>query len=171
MNIVLTGFMASGKTTISKAIAKISGLSLIDTDELLEADEGMTINEMFSARGEEYFRSREHEAIKKAAAMYAAVISTGGGAVLNKSNMTELRKSGIIFNLAPDFDVIKSRLEEAALTRPLLRNQNIADVKRRFDERRRYYDDCDYKIEIHGDKTPEEYAAHILSIFKAQTDK
>ena len=111
MNIVITGFMASGKTTVSKEIAAMSNYEFIDTDELLEKNEGITINEIFAKYGEEYFREREHETIKKVSGMDNMVISTGGGVVLSKANMAELRKNGVIFNLAPDFEVIRERLE------------------------------------------------------------
>ena len=166
MNIVLTGFMASGKTSISREIAAMSKFELIDTDELLEQTEGMTINEIFAKYGEEYFRKKEHETIKKVSAMDNAVISTGGGVVLNKANMAELRKNGMIFNLAPDFEVIRERLEEAAATRPLLQNQNIEEIKQRFEARRPFYDDCDYKVKVVSSRTPKSYAIEILSAVK-----
>lgn len=168
MNIVITGFMASGKTTISNEIAAMSNYEFIDTDELLEKNEGITINEIFAKYGEEYFREREHETIKKVSCMDNMVISTGGGVVLNKANMAELRKNGVIFNLAPDFEVIRERLEAAAATRPLLQNQDIADVKRRFEARRPFYDDCDYKIKIVPERTARSCAIEILDIIKSR---
>jgi shikimate kinase len=163
MNIVLTGFMASGKTEISKAIEAISRYTRLDTDDMIAESEGCTINEIFSEHGEEYFRKVEHEIIKKAAAADNAVIATGGGAVLNKDNILELRKTGIIFNLSPDFSVIRDRLEEASATRPLLQNQNIEEVRKRFESRKPFYDDCDYKIHIVNGRTPKSYAMEILS--------
>lgn len=166
MNIVITGFMASGKTTVSKEIAAMSNYEFIDTDELLEQSEGITINEIFAKYGEEYFREREHETIKKVSKMDNMVISTGGGVVLSKANMAELRKNGVIFNLAPDFEVIRERLEAAAATRPLLQNQNIADVKRRFEARRPFYDDCDHKIKIVHGSTARSCAMEILDLIK-----
>ena len=67
MNIVLTGFMATGKTEISKAISEISKYNLVDTDDMIVEQEGITINEIFDKCGEEYFRKTECEVIKKAA--------------------------------------------------------------------------------------------------------
>ena len=110
MNIVLTGFMASGKTEVSKAVASMSKYKLIDTDDMIVEKEGMSINEIFERHGEEYFRRVEHECVCRAAAMDNMVIATGGGVVLNKSNIDALRKNGMIFNLAPDFEVIEERL-------------------------------------------------------------
>ncbi len=65
--------------------------------------EGITINEIFDKCGEEYFRKTECEVIKKAAEMKNVVIATGGGVVLNEQNIENLRKTGVIFNLSPDF--------------------------------------------------------------------
>lgn len=65
MNIVLTGFMATGKTEISKAISEISKYNLVDTDDMIVEQEGITINEIFDKCGEEYFRKTECEVIKK----------------------------------------------------------------------------------------------------------
>lgn len=105
MNIVLTGFMATGKTEISKAISEISKYNLVDTDDMIVEQEGITINEIFDKCGEEYFRKTECEVIKKAAEMKNVVIATGGGVVLNEQNIENLRKTGVIFNLSPDFSV------------------------------------------------------------------
>lgn len=163
MNIVLTGFMASGKTEISKAIASISKYELIDTDDMIVEEAGMTINEIFANHGEEYFRKLENEIIKKAAAKDNAVIATGGGVVLNRENISELRKTGIIFNLSPDFSVIEERLEKAAATRPLLRNQSMDEIRSQFEKRRPFYDNCDCKINVISGRTPKSYAMEILS--------
>ena len=116
MNIVLTGFMATGKTEISKAISEISKYNLVDTDDMIVEQEGITINEIFDKCGEEYFRKTECEVIKKAAEKKNVVIATGGGVVLNEQNIENLRKTGVIFNLSPDFSVIRERIEEARKT-------------------------------------------------------
>ncbi len=165
-NIVLTGFMASGKTEISKAIAQISQYKLIDTDDMIVEAAGMSINEIFAKYGEEEFRRIEHECICRAAQMSGMVIATGGGAVLNKENIKELRKKGKIFNLAPEFKVIEERLAAAAATRPLLQNQDIAAVKKRFEDRLPYYADCDCKIHVISGRSPKSYAMEIISLME-----
>ena len=119
MNIVITGFMASGKTEISKQLHKLSGYSLVDTDELIVKKTGMSINEIFEKKGEEAFREIEHNVISEVSKRDNTIISTGGGVPLNEINMDELRKNGIIVNLAPDFDVIKQRLTNARSTHAL----------------------------------------------------
>lgn len=164
MNIVLTGFMASGKTEISKSIASVSKYKCVDTDDMIEKAAEMTINDIFAKYGEERFREMEHEAVKEAASMENMVIATGGGAALDASNIEELRKTGVIFNLAPDFEVIADRIAAAAATRPLLKNQSMDDIKERFIKRQPFYDNCDYKIHIIKGRSPKSYAMEILNI-------
>ena len=168
MNIVLTGFMATGKTEISKAISEISKYNLVDTDDMIVEQEGITINEIFDKCGEEYFRKTECEVIKKAAEMKNVVIATGGGVVLNEQNIENLRKTGVIFNLSPDFSVIRERLEEARKTRPLLKRDSIENIKKRFDDRKPFYDNCDYKIKVIHGRTPRSYAMEILDIMESR---
>lgn len=162
MNIVLTGFMATGKTKISRCLAELTGYELIDTDTAVEAEAGMSINDIFEKYGEEHFRELEAAAAKKAAQADRTVISTGGGTVLRSENIEELRKNGVIVNLAPDFEVIKARMEKAAATRPLMNGQSMEAVKKRFDERQPFYDNCDIKIKVTNEKTPLEHAREIL---------
>lgn len=164
MNIVLTGFMASGKTEISKVIASISNYKLIDTDDMITKAVGMSINEFFDKFGESEFRNIEHNIVCEAAKLDGYIIATGGGVPLNKDNMDQLRKNGIIINLAPDFCVIEERLEAARATRPLLKEQDIESIQQRFNERIPFYNNCDFKIHVINGRTPKSYAMEILDI-------
>jgi shikimate kinase len=164
MNIVLTGFMASGKSEISKAIAELSKYTLVDTDALTEKKMNMTINDIFEKYGEEYFRKIEKEIVANVSKLNDAVIATGGGVVLDADNIKVLKETGVVFNLSPDFSVIKERLEEARKTRPLLKFDSISNIEKRFNERKPLYDNCDYKINIINGRTPRSYAIEILKI-------
>lgn len=166
MNIVLTGFMATGKTAIGRAIADNSGYAFEDTDSMIVTRSGMEINEIFDKYGEERFREMEREAVCDAAKRDNTVIATGGGVVLDKRNIDTLRKNGVIFNLNPDFSVIESRVSEARATRPLMKNENIEEIKKRFEQRKPFYDNCDCKIHITHDRTPASYAEEILKIME-----
>ncbi len=159
--------MATGKTKISRELSNALGFDLADTDDMIAEAAGMSINEIFEKYGEEHFRRLEREAVKKAAALESTVISTGGGTVLCAENMTELRKNGIIFNLAPNFSVIAERIEKAAKTRPLLQGQSIDDIYKRFCDRSKYYDNCDYKVNVTNDRTPAENSLRILEIYRS----
>lgn len=164
MNIVLTGFMASGKTEVSKAIAELSDYILLDTDDMIVKKAGMSINEIFASHGEQYFRQLEKKAVSEASSMEKAVIATGGGVILDKENVSLLRRTGVIFNLAPDFSVIAGRINTARKTRPLMQNESIANIEKRFNERLPFYADCDYKIKVVNGRTPRSYAIEILKI-------
>ena len=164
MNIVLTGFMASGKTQISKQLAKLIGYNIVDTDALIVDEMKMSINEIFDTMGETEFRKIEHNIICKASVLDKTVISTGGGVVLDTSNIKELRKNGVIVNLSPDFDVIQERLNYAKSSRPLLKNSDIDSIKKRFYDRLPYYAVCDYKIKVSNEHEPEYFAKEIVKL-------
>lgn len=95
-NIVLIGMPGSGKTAVGALAAERLGRKLLDTDAMVEAAEGMTIPELFSRRGEGYFRDCESAAVQRAASEQNAVIATGGGAVLRPENVAALRETGVI---------------------------------------------------------------------------
>lgn len=162
MNVALTGFMASGKTEISKHLSKLLGFNLVDTDELITQKMDMSINEIFEKFGEEKFREVEYDVICQCAQLDNTVISTGGGVPMNKENITALRKNVVIVNLAPDFEVIKERLIKARATRPLLQNESIENIEKRFNDRLPFYADCDLKIKVSNEFDAKHFAEEIL---------
>ena len=105
MNIILCGFMGSGKTVVGTELAKITGRKFVDTDEMVEKKQGVAIKAIFATRGEEYFRDLEWEVCKEVAQMKDAVISTGGGAMTFQRNVDAVKNSGKIVFLDADFDV------------------------------------------------------------------
>ena len=98
-NIVITGFMASGKTTVGELLEELTDKKLIDTDSMIEEKTGMSITEIFEKSGEEYFRKLERDTVSKAASQQNRIIAVGGGAVLDERNTRELRRSGVIYLL------------------------------------------------------------------------
>lgn len=163
-NIVLTGFMASGKTATGQALAELTGRQFVDTDAMIEAEAGLTANEIFAQHGEVYFRDLESAAVLRAAQMEDAVIATGGGAVLRVENIEILRKTGVIVNLEPTEETIRARLSQAAGTRPLLQGQEITQVLERFRARQPFYSNCDYKLCVTNGRSPQDYAEEILEM-------
>lgn len=98
-NIILTGFMATGKTTIGIGLAKALGYAFVDTDHLIEDRWGQTITEIFREKGEAAFRTMETDVARELGKKEGLVIATGGGMVLDPVNITALEKQGRIFCL------------------------------------------------------------------------
>lgn len=119
-NIVLTGFMGSGKTTVGKLLSERYGYTFIDTDQYIEEKCGCTITELFSKKGESYFRQLETDTLKELnASLTHAVLSTGGGLPLREENAAELATLGTVIYLQITPEEVISRLS-GDNTRPLL---------------------------------------------------
>ena len=119
-NIVLTGFMGSGKTTVGKLLSERYGYTFIDTDQYIEEKCGCTITELFSKKGEAYFRQLETDTLKELnASLNHAVLSTGGGLPLREENAAELATLGTVIYLQITPEEVISRLS-GDNTRPLL---------------------------------------------------
>jgi len=136
-NIILTGFMGSGKSTIGRILAKkIYHSYFLDTDSLIEHFENKKISEIFSEYGEEYFRESEKRVfdwIKDN--VQKAIISTGGGLPIF---IPEIKEAGIVIYLKVDFDTILERMTADELkNRPLF--QNINKAKELFKQRDEVY--------------------------------
>jgi shikimate kinase len=124
-SIVLIGFMGSGKTTLGKWIAENQGYIFVDTDELIETEEGRTINEIFATDGEEYFRNLETEVIGRLAEDdRKLVISVGGGLPVRDENRKLMRRAGRVVYLNTGVDELERRLK-GDTTRPLLAGSDL----------------------------------------------
>ncbi len=161
-NIVLTGFMASGKSVVGKALAEKLGREFIDSDTAIEEKCGMTIPEIFEKQGEKYFRNVEKEVIAELSLKSRSVIATGGGAVLDSDNIEALRKNATIVNLEPNDAVIRNRLSKDDGTRPLNKGQDIEQILARFENRKPFYDNCDVKVKITTEMSVEKVAEAVL---------
>ena len=110
-NIVLIGFMGSGKSITGKLLAYRLGYSFVDTDTAIEQEYKTKIKDMFAKEGEAVFRQRETATIQKLAQKSHQVISTGGGVATKETDMQELRKNGIIIALTAMPHTILKRLK------------------------------------------------------------
>ena len=144
-NIVLTGMPASGKSTVGRLIAEAMGREFIDTDEIIECDEGKKIPDIFKEYGEKYFRDAETRAIKKAASLCGKVIATGGGAILREENVDALRENGKIYFIdRPLADLIPTS------DRPL--SSDRVAIEKRYNERYAIYTrTADVRIDVDSD--------------------
>lgn len=161
-NIVLCGFMGSGKTVVGKELAKILGVKFVDTDELIEEEQGVAIKAIFATHGEDYFRDLEYEMCKKVAKMNGVVVSTGGGAMTFKRNVDAIKEGSKVVFLDASFDVICDRIGDST-TRPLFQDKEKA--KKLYDERKdKYLSAADYVI--NGDMGARKTAMQIAEIFR-----
>lgn len=125
-NIVLIGFMGTGKTAVGRRLADRLGWSFVDTDKEIENLYGKTVAQIFCRYGEVRFRSEEAILVKKLAPMRRQVIATGGGLVLNPDNVRLLQENGILIRLEADATAVYERIR-GKRDRPLLNRG--ADLK------------------------------------------
>jgi len=168
-NIVLVGFMGTGKSSIGQALAEALNRPLIDTDDVIEADNRVKIGEIFAQYGEAHFRDLETAAVRKVAALKNHVIATGGGAVLRKENMKMLRQSGIVFCLTATPEEIWRRVK-AETYRPLLQTPDpLGKIQEMLRIRAPFYAEADYQISTTG-RTIHEVAQAIQKVMLEKAD-
>jgi len=160
-NIVLTGFMGTGKTAVGKILSQRLGFSLVDVDTEIEREQDTTITDIFKRLGEPVFRDIESAIIKKLSSLKNVVLSTGGGAVLRAENMDALRKNGIIVCLTASPEVILRRTSSNK-DRPLLQTDNpLQKINELYTFRKPYYDAADLIIDT-DDMSPLQVAEEII---------
>ena len=123
-NIILTGFMGTGKSTIGRALAQRLGVTFVDTDQLIEERNGCPIADIFARQGEAAFRQMEVELAQELARQRNLVIATGGGFFTNPENVTILQSSGKILCLTAAAEEILDRVKKQQHIRPLLQDPN-----------------------------------------------
>lgn len=116
----IVGYMASGKTTFGRALAAKAGWSFVDLDEEVERRERMTVPEIISNKGEDYFRKAESEALRHTASMTHTVIACGGGTPCWRDNMEFMTLHGMTLWLIASPGRIAERIVAAGATRPLV---------------------------------------------------
>ncbi len=150
MNIILVGFMGTGKTAVAQALARKLKMKYVDLDDVIETDAGRSINKIFAESGEDHFRYLEKEAARKVSSLDQQVVATGGGVVLDKQNMKNLSKHGIVVCLTATPAVIYSRVK-GQRHRPLLKVDKPREaIKRLLESRHPYYAKADFTIDTSG---------------------
>ena len=139
-NVILIGFMGTGKSSVGRAIASRMGFQFIDTDALVVEHARMDIADIFAKEGEARFRDMETAAIESVGHFTRCVIATGGGAVLREQNRTLLRKLGFVVCLTASEATIFERVARNQ-KRPLLHTENPREtVSRMLAERATFYE-------------------------------
>ncbi len=166
-NVVLTGFMGTGKTSTGRLLADLLGLEFVDTDELIEQRHG-PIDDIFAQRGEAEFRALENEVATELGARSGLVIATGGRLMLDPKNHEALGRTGRIFCLTAAVDEIVARVtdDESEVVRPLLTGPDPAGrVRALLKERQPDY--ARFAQVATDGSSPEEVAAEIAQLLAA----
>jgi len=147
MNIILIGFMGSGKSEVGHKLAGRLKMKYIDTDEVIEKSEKRSISDIFRTDGEEYFRKLECEVLKTLDDYEGFVISTGGGMILRQENVKMLKELGPLVLLWADADVVCKRLAKAE-NRPLIEGDREKKIKEILEFRTPIYNEAaDLKVD------------------------
>lgn len=161
-NIVLIGFMASGKTSVGKLLAERLGYKFLDTDSLIENKAGAPISLIFESKGEEYFRDMESGILQDILSdTKDGVISTGGGLPMGPKNRDALKKLGKIVYLKGSQETLVQRLSKDT-TRPLLKGEDINKrVAQLLKERSHIYEELANQIILIDGKSISEIVEEI----------
>ena len=155
-NIFLIGFMGVGKSTIAKLLAKELDAKLVEMDETIEAEAGISINEIFEKYGEQHFRDLETNLVERVSKTGGAVVSCGGGAVLRPENVEMMKQSGKIVFLSATPETIYERVKNST-HRPLLNgNMNVEYIASLMERRKAIYENAaDVVISTDGKRKSE----------------
>ncbi len=171
-NLVLIGFMGTGKTSLGKMLAAKLGCAFVDLDQKIEADAAMKIPDIFALHGEAHFRKLERDAVEEVSKRHGIVIATGGGTVKDARNVQLLKEHGIMICLTTSVDELLKRTEMKG-ERPVLDNTHQSQGDRRaaieklLAERRQFYSQADYFVDT-TDWSPLELVENIIKFFRSR---
>jgi shikimate kinase len=164
-NIVLMGFMGTGKTTIGKQLATRLGLAFVDMDHVIEERAGKPIARIFAEEGEPHFRRLERELVLELSTREGLVVGCGGGVVLNPDNITDYARTGLVVCLTATAEIIYERTAQER-HRPLLeekdRFQRIVDL---LEKRRALYAAVPNPIDT-STLTPDQIVTRIEALYR-----
>ncbi len=137
-NIILVGFMGTGKSSVSKKLSEVLKMKSIDTDQYIERKENATIDEIFSINGEEYFRKCEKDTLLELSKKENTIISCGGGIVIKEDNIKLMKTMGKVILLTASSNTIYKRVKSCK-DRPILNNnmnkEYISTLMKKREER------------------------------------
>ena len=164
MNIILTGIMGTGKSTVGRILGKKLGWAFYDTDSMIEKETGLTIAQIFTKRGEKEFRVVEMHTIQLISVLDKVVVATGGGVPLRTENMDVLERNGWIVHLSAKPETILDRLDKTIATRPLLAGKDpYLELEKLLKDREKAYGRANINVDT-DEQTPEQVAYMILKL-------
>jgi len=167
-NIVLVGFMGTGKTTVGRLLSERTGMPLVDMDERIEERAGKTINRIFAEDGEKAFRALERQIARELSAQSGLVVSTGGGVVLDPDNISDFERNGLVVCLLASAETILERVESDN-TRPLIAGEKKEKILQLLETRRPLYEAFEHKIDTEG-ASPESITDQIIALYETNLE-
>jgi len=150
--IILVGYMGSGKTTVGKALSKVTGMMFYDLDWYIESRMHTTVSRLFSERGEEVFRKIEYNMLHEVAEFEDVIISCGGGTPCFFDNMDYLNQQGDVVYLKANPETLYKHLLMAKVERPLLKGKSpeelIAYITEHLQTRAPFYEKARYVLDV-----------------------
>lgn len=165
-NIVLIGFMGTGKSTVGRRLAQALAWDFVDTDSEIGEVTNLSVPEIFRRHGETRFRSEESIVVARLSQLDRIVIATGGGTVLNPLNWNALAKNGTVIGLHASLEAILNRIGHKN-DRPLLKGSK-AEIEKLWSERQTCYAQADYMVDTTS-KTIDEVVSEILTRLERMT--
>lgn len=163
VNILLIGFMGTGKTTVSGKLKEVTGMPEIDMDAYIVEKEGRAISEIFEKEGEEYFRTVETKCLTEILDKKGVIVSCGGGVVVKDENVSYMKDKGVIVLLTATPETVYNRVKDST-DRPILNgNMNVSYIASLMEKRReRYLSVADIIVET-DDKQVDQIVEKIIS--------
>ena len=167
-NIYMVGFMGVGKTTVGKIVAGKLNRKFVEMDEIIAKNEKMAIVDIFTQKGEPYFRMKENDLLGDLSKKADLVVSCGGGLICNEDNAKVMKDTGVVFNLRATPQTIYARTKQFK-NRPLLNVDNpMEEIRKLLNQRAPHYAKTDYAIDT-DDLSPQEVASVIIDFVKKRT--
>ncbi|MEF8817076.1 MAG: shikimate kinase [Salinibacter sp.] len=175
MRVYLTGFMASGKSTVGPEAAARLGQPFLDLDRLITAHDGRSIPAIFAEDGEEYFRGLERDLLRRTAETDDLVVALGGGALVDETNRAFAKEHGLVLYLEAPVDTLLDRVADDDTRRPLLeddtgtrlpRTEQRARIEGLLETRRPAYEAAHHTLA--ADRPVEAVVAGVVEVVSEQ---
>ncbi len=169
-NIILVGFMGTGKTSVGKLLAQRLNMEFLDMDDVIVEREGKSIPHIFNESGEPYFRMLERKLVEELSKQSGLVIAAGGGIVLNSNNIADFSRTGVVVCLNATPEVILKRVGNDTNRPLLMSNDRMQKIRDLLESRRKLYDAI--PLQINTDlQTLEQVVDTILFLYRKTGNK